>query len=276
MDYANLNSPRHVVTPDHHSIKTASDIQEICYEFFLNSGITTFAYGRLYDNNHAYGLNSNPDLQLSHLNNGHLIIPPLPRPMVGNRCQFVLSAQTASPVFAPAIKNYQNRLGLDYPYFIIERYSTFSDVYFFCTSLGNENIINFYLNEQHYIEKFKQFFHSHTKKLLKEAEQNRLIIPADLVPQIDWKNNSPSSSELQPKKYTVHSNNNEICFTLKEAECLKYLSLGADNKSIARHMGISWRTVEFHLDSIKKKTGVNNKAEILFFLHSLGVPLRFW
>jgi DNA-binding NarL/FixJ family response regulator len=53
----------------------------------------------------------------------------------------------------------------------------------------------------------------------------------------------------------------------REKEVLDLLVQGKSNKQIAMHLGVSNRTIEFHLSNIYSKLGVNSRAEaILFFM----------
>lgn len=54
-----------------------------------------------------------------------------------------------------------------------------------------------------------------------------------------------------------------ICkpLTLKEIEIIKLVSRGLHNKEIASSLGISVRTVEFHVSNILPKLGVSKRIE---------------
>ena len=49
----------------------------------------------------------------------------------------------------------------------------------------------------------------------------------------------------------------------REMEVLGLASLGLTNKEIAYRLGISDRTVQFHMNSIFNKTGTNSRTEIV-------------
>lgn len=51
--------------------------------------------------------------------------------------------------------------------------------------------------------------------------------------------------------------------TIREKECLNYVLKGHSAKIIARHLNISYRTVEIHLQNIKEKLGVHSKQALL-------------
>jgi DNA-binding NarL/FixJ family response regulator len=49
----------------------------------------------------------------------------------------------------------------------------------------------------------------------------------------------------------------------REVEVLGLASLGLTNKEIAYRLGISDRTVQFHMNSIFNKTGTNSRTEVV-------------
>lgn len=51
--------------------------------------------------------------------------------------------------------------------------------------------------------------------------------------------------------------------TKREQECLPLIKKGMSNKIIARRLNISPRTVDSHLESIKRKLECNNKYELI-------------
>jgi len=59
----------------------------------------------------------------------------------------------------------------------------------------------------------------------------------------------------------MYFENNE--FSKREKDVIKLLTQGKSNKQIAFELGISNRTVEFHLSNIYTKLGVNSRSEAI-------------
>jgi DNA-binding CsgD family transcriptional regulator len=55
--------------------------------------------------------------------------------------------------------------------------------------------------------------------------------------------------------------------TKREQECLQHLMSGKSAKISGDEMGISSRTVEFHINNIKAKIGCRTKLEVLNILN---------
>lgn len=65
-----------------------------------------------------------------------------------------------------------------------------------------------------------------------------------------------------------------ICITKRELECLSYIMQGMTSKNIARILGISYRTVECHIEQLKIKTKTTSKTSLIqkmmaLFLYNL-------
>ena len=56
---------------------------------------------------------------------------------------------------------------------------------------------------------------------------------------------------------------NRVEITTREAQCLQWLEEGNSDDEIASILGISRRTVRFHLDNLKKKYGVTRRTQVL-------------
>ena len=68
------------------------------------------------------------------------------------------------------------------------------------------------------------------------------------------------------KKLTQSSPSNSL-FTAREFEILQHVSNGFTNPEIASALGISIKTVQFHLQSIFRKTNTSSRTEAVSFAH---------
>jgi len=62
--------------------------------------------------------------------------------------------------------------------------------------------------------------------------------------------------------------------TSREQELLNHLAKGESNKTIAKSLNITLKTVEFHMTSILKKLNMNSRDEVIVWIleHGLDVP----
>lgn len=59
--------------------------------------------------------------------------------------------------------------------------------------------------------------------------------------------------------------------TDRQVEVLRLTALGLAGKQIARHLGISVRTVEGHFDAMRQRTGTRSQAELIAFAVATGL-----
>lgn len=64
--------------------------------------------------------------------------------------------------------------------------------------------------------------------------------------------------------------NTGLYLTRREKEVVAQLLRGYSAKESAKVLGISYRTVETHIDNIKNKFGVNRKHELIVKLYAMG------
>jgi DNA-binding CsgD family transcriptional regulator/PAS domain-containing protein len=80
----------------------------------------------------------------------------------------------------------------------------------------------------------------------------------------------------QNRKYCLpnpHDNTQKVYLSLREKQCLDQWVLGKISKEIARNLGISYRTVEIHINNIKHKLNLHSRSALIeFYLTYQG----FW
>jgi two-component system nitrate/nitrite response regulator NarL len=59
------------------------------------------------------------------------------------------------------------------------------------------------------------------------------------------------------------------CLTPRELEVARMVNKGGNNKSIARTLDISERTVKAHLSSIFRKLNIENRLHLAIFFHDV-------
>lgn len=144
------------------------------------------------------------------------------------------------------------------------------DIFSFASSLKNEKLNNFYLNHLQLIKRFIIFFRLNGRKAIEYASRDlfQLNKKIKLYSQSNKKESetliNTIRQETLPRKAvikTIFSKN--INLTEKEIVYLIMLLDGKSMPSIAEELGVSQRSVESCIATIKSKTGYNTKAELL-------------
>ncbi len=62
-----------------------------------------------------------------------------------------------------------------------------------------------------------------------------------------------------------------VHLTVRQAEVLRLAARGLPGKQIARHLGISARTVEDHFSAMRQRTGAHSQGELIAYGAAAGV-----
>ncbi len=98
-------------------------------------------------------------------------------------------------------------------------------------------------------------------------------LPAEeLVARIRQTRAKPSPDYLVASpRWVPSAEGDETSLTLREREVVRLAARGLANKQIARHLGISPRTVEGHLNHVFEKVGVASRTELVHFALTHGL-----
>lgn len=143
------------------------------------------------------------------------------------------------------------------------------DSWSFAGELQDENLFILYIKHIDIFEKFINYAEKNSSDLLK-VEDSRLFqfSTGDVTVRTsdsdyseayinNFKRNSPLFKNVLPQ------GESNIYLTRRENDLLDCLALGMTSKDIAQELGISYRTVECYLQSLKSKLGCNRKSEVI-------------
>lgn len=152
--------------------------------------------------------------------------------------------------------------GLKLDISIIEKFDTYTDLYWFGTPCNIVNTANFYLNKIGYLKAYISSIKESAQTLFSESEQYQLIYP---TPSADT--TLLTSPDFHKFINGYEKPKNLYPFTKREHSCLLLLKNGLSPKEIANHLNRSPRTIEKHLINIRKKMG---KESLLKLMPSLN------
>jgi hypothetical protein len=145
----------------------------------------------------------------------------------------------------------------------------------FFSSRENSNIINLYLENSNLFKKFMFYFKERLSDVINPSNLSAVWKPASMVQNThelfnginyDAEKFKDFLSKIYVKQLKI---DNRRYLTLKEAECLYYLSKGKSTKEVAKILMISSRTIETHLRNMQYKLGLFCKAGCIeFFLEN--------
>lgn len=136
--------------------------------------------------------------------------------------------------------------------------------YDFSAKLGNESINHKYLNNLGSLKVFILYFNEqiNSNRNLKKGHEIKFVMKKHDKP------GDENSNQLALPINRIYFSNN-IYLTLREFQCLDYLSQGKTINEISVILSITLRTAKAHIGNIKNKLGCKN-------LFQLGVVYQAW
>lgn len=180
------------------------------------------------------------------------------------------------PVFVHGRTYYKSDNGIT----LILKDKDYCEYFIFGASPHNKYMMDFYINNLELIRNFIEYFHEQSHDLMKEATNNLITLHPTVknpsqIQQVDKRIDSLTIKQLFPKK--IHTNTNKpivslVEFSPRERSCINYLLKGKTAKEIARHLSLSYRTIEYYLANIRDKTGCRNKYELIAYFSTYPIP----
>jgi DNA-binding CsgD family transcriptional regulator len=168
-------------------------------------------------------------------------------------------------VIDDAKKNFDSGNGVT----LIDRGYQCTSFYFFSSSLEETHLDNFYINNLPFLYQFIHRFEKEGKNLINHSISNkREYIYEQLYINNPIPGNIGETEKLDLKKFFKAKNaplTEEIAtnITPRESDCLSLLLKGCSVKEIANAKSLSPRTVEQHIDSLKKKFQCRTSLELI-------------
>ena len=163
-----------------------------------------------------------------------------------------------------------NKLGLQQGICVFRRKDNYVDVFYIASTKKNgTNIYELYLTNPQSIMRLIGFFQevilpklpiNNKDFFLPYMDGYHLKLPSKNKDREDLKGFYDAT---QLKKYTLHKGEQELSLSLRELQCLYFLSKGFTSKDIANALGISYRTIEHYLSNLRNKTDCADKAELI-------------
>jgi LuxR family quorum-sensing system transcriptional regulator SolR len=147
-------------------------------------------------------------------------------------------------------------------YTIYEKDIHYRHVYFFATSKENTPILDFYINKGIVLETFIAYFKERAAPWLVMNKSERLIKTQLQIHQTKAQEKASNIQQfLNDIESYIGKKSDEL--TIREKECAKLLMEGYTSKETSRILQVSPRTVEFHIDKLKRKLKCHNKAQLI-------------
>ena len=189
---------------------------------------------------------------------------------------FMLASAVTNPDFQQAQMHVEQKYQLYNLLLFFEREADVLHAHGFATTRQDSSLINIYLNNAERFRTFCEYFRKETTSLQKILDNMKVNFGTLAGAQFyaTEKKKDPRFSANTQRKFFHWMNKMaaaEISKPLsdRELECLELLLEGKPASQIAKHLSISTRTIEHHIDHIRNKLGCSTKAEIFSFVNNV-------
>ncbi len=251
------------------SVKHQQKINKLTEPLQRHFGINYFCYQRVSNAGEWTLLSNNADwLHHSADKRFYLCDPSLVNPEL---CQSGFSfpethqhADFQNALISDAVSLYD----LCHTLAIIERTSAGCEYYFFTAPTGHAQVYNHYLNNMHLLRyTFSEYFKTQLARELATLDDHAVDIKLAKQALYGDKDNVLAVADTQSAAANFLADIKQmpvtVMLTPREQECLQLYRQGNTAKDTGRLLGISPRTVEYHLENIKQKYGCRNKRDLL-------------
>lgn len=258
------------------SFNVISDVRNICDEYFdaLNLNLHYFGHTSVFQDGRFNFLVSKPDWVIHTIEEN---IPPGGLSIYNEIHNSIKlpSLDTETREGWEALKQADDRFGIKNPLIIFRKY----DDHFQCFTfdLHNENANEKYINNFELFENFIFYYKDKAMDIINMSTKNQLIFSDEYKSFnkndqenlyrshefIQSQQESQRNNVLLPKCYVImHSGENHI-ISVREYQCLELISHGKKTKHIANIFNISPRTVDNHIQNLKRKLNIHSNTKAI-------------
>lgn len=253
---------------DNHTLFTSQqDVSDICKPLFNYLRISYFHFRRTFKDGSYFVLASNSSWPLYFIEKDIPVQTPAPKSNFNSKSFFSLWKGNVPEQTVSDAKNFHN---INNAVALIERGNEYFDSYSFASNKEDTYAAEMYINNVDAFLKFAPYFKEKATPIINEAEKQRIILPAhlqdlSLVQLVDLENKAYKKEiffkEIMPAKFCFILKVGKATLTKRENECLQHLAHGKNKKEIGSVIGLSPRTVETHLEKVRKKFSCYTNAE---------------
>ncbi|EKD72208.1 MAG: transcription regulator [uncultured bacterium] len=227
------------------------EMKDICHPLQEKYGISFCNFARLYDDGSAYYMSTNQALIAHLFKNEYKMFVPVPKNLLKQKIYYLIP-ETGK--YQAAMHDARHYFNVAHAFDIFECGDGYVDAYCFGSTPDNEKINNFYINNIDVLENFYKDFRD------KSDKQNLIHNKIQLSESMQLNFNSKLVSKLNNQDPMLQIMKH---ITKREKEVLSQLCRGRSAREIADHLGLSRRTVEHYLETIKQKMQVKSKSILI-------------
>jgi DNA-binding CsgD family transcriptional regulator len=163
----------------------------------------------------------------------------------------------------------RNNFKMDHAFYLIIPNADYCEFFSFASLPEYPEVINFYLNNPDFLQKFTDFFKEQAGELIKKSEKHKLLYEYHNNPIKSYKISDLKEIEkFQSKKHRFNMQHSHS-LSIRQLDCARYLLEGLKYHEIASKLNLSVRTIETHIEYLKTKLNCRNKSELILKLSKI-------
>ncbi len=261
---------------NHFSINTANQINKIVAPFSTHISIKHFRYLKLYTNGSRIILANNPDCTRFLYELGHYKTMWFD----GEFPEYLKEGWYLWDIMRTI---YYNNTKTLFEAIINETLGLYHGITYIVKGIGFYEIYTFdtdhadiYRIDHKIIKQFIFYFKQEANKIIKQSDQERLVIPIKQpLLEHDPHNNKDKISAilqtLQSNRYYLGGKYKDVYLTAKEAQCVYWLIQGKSAEEISLIEKNSIKTVLCHLENIRRKLNCTKQTQIVRIILETGM-----
>lgn len=235
-------------------INLSRGIKEFCEPYFKKLELDHLNYIHRDDTNNVTYLCSNPKWLEHYLKKSYPKIGAFEQNVRLSQHNYILwnGLDRNDPILIDS----KEMLGVEYGITIIKKEQDGYGFFNIGKKTSDPSIINTFVNRLDLYENFILAFQENINEIINNAKRLKL--------------SANPASTVDKSKRLGHQFGN-LYLTERELQCVNYLSLGKTAEEIAIILNISKRTVETHIQHIKKKLDCYNQFRLGYLLGRMGI-----
>lgn len=255
---------------------SCDEVEAICTPFFEATGITYFNFVRIYKDGTRICLSNNQKWMKFVFSNHHKFKIIFEEILSYTHATYLLWDLVPEILTDELMQLAKNDFDIDHGITLISRHEKFTEFYYFGAPRSNSEINHYYINNQDVFKAFALYFKDKGDSLINKAEEERAALlkkpfPNPFVfnkPEIhadkhEIKRRKDFFEVCHIERFYLGGDLKDVYLSRREAECMASLLEGKAPKEISKELGISDRTVEKYVDSVKKKISCTFRKELL-------------
>lgn len=269
------NSIIHILRSRSFDIETFRSMQELCAPLVKKLGFSAFEYAKVYDDQTAFILYSDPTIANYIISKEYHISAHAPQEVIRNEFWYIPGMIDTYAQSNENIKSISNSNScINY----IRRHAGFYEMFCFWTSEDRNLATIKFFNFKEALEQYACNFTEQAKGLILLTDQDRFKLTDAMLPNFQGLDVTQPSNHIKFNFYIKRMQQELVKLNTvlphklssQELKCIHYLIEGKTATDIAKLLHLSPRTIEMHLNSIKLKLNCPKKSAIVGALIALA------